>query len=103
MLDAHNFPNKPNGVGVSYARTSEYTRRDFMFAPISVTGGVVSYASTKKYPLTNLPKMMIVFLTASTTHEISESLSCTYGEFKFNRLQPGSRNTNLGDRFLGHK
>jgi len=37
MLDAHNFPEKPSGVGVSYARTSEYTRRDFMFAPIQVT------------------------------------------------------------------
>ncbi|KAF9447869.1 hypothetical protein P691DRAFT_670577 [Macrolepiota fuliginosa MF-IS2] len=37
MLDAHNFPNKPSGVGISYARTSEYTRRDFMFAPIQVT------------------------------------------------------------------
>lgn len=56
MLDAHNFPNKPNGVGVSYARTSEYTRRDFMFAPISVTGGVVSYASTKKIPTHKLAK-----------------------------------------------
>ncbi|KAF5358416.1 hypothetical protein D9756_001290 [Leucocoprinus leucothites] len=37
MLDARSFPDKPNGVGVSYARTSEYTRRDFVFAPIQVT------------------------------------------------------------------
>ncbi|KXN91398.1 hypothetical protein AN958_00660 [Leucoagaricus sp. SymC.cos] len=37
MLDAHNFPDKPSGVGVSYARTSDYTRRDFVFAPIQVT------------------------------------------------------------------
>ncbi|KAJ3576872.1 hypothetical protein NP233_g103 [Leucocoprinus birnbaumii] len=37
MLDARNYPDKPNGVGVSYARTSEYTRRDFVFAPIQVS------------------------------------------------------------------
>lgn len=38
MLDAHRFPHKPNGVGVSYARTSDWTRRDFQFSSIVVTG-----------------------------------------------------------------
>ncbi|KAF8077569.1 hypothetical protein FPV67DRAFT_1443193 [Lyophyllum atratum] len=37
MLDAPSFPDRPNAVGVSYARTSECTRRDFMFAAIEVT------------------------------------------------------------------
>ncbi|TEB39541.1 hypothetical protein FA13DRAFT_1618677 [Coprinellus micaceus] len=37
MLDAHRFPHKPNGVGVSYARTSDWTRRDFQFSSIVVT------------------------------------------------------------------
>ncbi|KAF9469389.1 hypothetical protein BDZ94DRAFT_1126573, partial [Collybia nuda] len=37
MLDAHNYPNRPNAVGVCYARTSDYTCRDFMFSAIEVT------------------------------------------------------------------
>ncbi|KAG6908583.1 hypothetical protein DXG01_004069 [Tephrocybe rancida] len=37
MLDAVNFPDRPNAVGVSYARTSEFTRRDFMFTSLGVT------------------------------------------------------------------
>ncbi|KAF7778487.1 hypothetical protein Agabi119p4_2832 [Agaricus bisporus var. burnettii] len=37
MLDARGFPNKPNSVGVSSARTSDYTRRDFMFAPLNIS------------------------------------------------------------------
>lgn len=40
MLDAHNYPNRPNAVGVFYARTSDYTRRDFMFSTIEVTGNI---------------------------------------------------------------
>jgi hypothetical protein len=43
MLDAINFPDKPSGVGVSYARTSDYTRRDFVFAPIQTTGAKLSH------------------------------------------------------------
>lgn len=38
MLDQANFPEKPNAFGVSYARTSEFTRRDFVFSAIQVTG-----------------------------------------------------------------
>ncbi|RDB22207.1 hypothetical protein Hypma_010725 [Hypsizygus marmoreus] len=37
MLDQNSFPDRPNAVGVSYARTSDFTRRDFMFTTISVT------------------------------------------------------------------
>lgn len=37
MLDASSYPNRPNAVGVSYARTSDFTRRDFMFTAIEVT------------------------------------------------------------------
>ncbi|GLB34567.1 hypothetical protein LshimejAT787_0201320 [Lyophyllum shimeji] len=37
MLDAMNYPDRPNAVGVYYARTSECTRRDFMFSAINVT------------------------------------------------------------------
>ncbi|TFK36374.1 hypothetical protein BDQ12DRAFT_248760 [Crucibulum laeve] len=37
MLDAPHYPDKPNGVGVSYTRTSDYTRRDFMFSKINIT------------------------------------------------------------------
>ncbi|KAJ3524072.1 hypothetical protein NMY22_g11165 [Coprinellus aureogranulatus] len=37
MLDARRFPDKPNGVGISYARTSDWTRRDFEFSRIIVT------------------------------------------------------------------
>lgn len=38
MLDARRYPHKPNGVGISYARTSDWTRRDFEFSSIIVTG-----------------------------------------------------------------
>jgi len=37
MLDALNFPDKPNSFGIWYSRTSDYTRRDFVFSPIEVT------------------------------------------------------------------
>jgi len=37
MLDGYNFPHKPNAFGISYARTSEHTRRDFVFSAIQVT------------------------------------------------------------------
>lgn len=37
MLDAERYPDKPNGVGVSYTRTSDYTRRDFVFSSIQVS------------------------------------------------------------------
>lgn len=36
MLD-YQYPDKPSAVGVSYARTSDYTQRDFMFSTIEVT------------------------------------------------------------------
>jgi hypothetical protein len=41
MLD-YQYPNKPSAVGVSYARTSDYTQRDFMFSTIEVTGVISS-------------------------------------------------------------
>lgn len=37
MLDYH-YPDRPSAVGVSHARTSDYTQRDFMFSTIEVTG-----------------------------------------------------------------
>ncbi|KAF5369203.1 hypothetical protein D9615_009963 [Tricholomella constricta] len=37
MLDAISYPQRPNAVGVYYARTSDLTRRDFMFTSIEVT------------------------------------------------------------------
>jgi len=40
MLDALNFPDKPNSFGIWYSRTSDYTRRDFVFSHIEVTGTV---------------------------------------------------------------
>jgi len=36
MLD-YLYPDKPSAVGVSHARTSDYTQRDFMFSTIEVT------------------------------------------------------------------
>jgi len=41
MLD-NSYPDKPSSVGVSYARTSDYTQRDFMFSTIDVTGEISS-------------------------------------------------------------
>jgi hypothetical protein len=46
MLDAYSYPDRPSAVGVFYARTSDYTRRDFMFSAIEVTGKVPSFVST---------------------------------------------------------
>ncbi|RDB22110.1 hypothetical protein Hypma_010730 [Hypsizygus marmoreus] len=37
MLDAVSFPTKPNEISVSHAWTSNFIRRDFMFAAIEVT------------------------------------------------------------------
>ncbi|KAF9065767.1 hypothetical protein BDP27DRAFT_1297974 [Rhodocollybia butyracea] len=37
MLDAFEFPDKADTVRVSYTRTSEYTRRDFLFSVVQVT------------------------------------------------------------------
>ncbi|KAF6763632.1 hypothetical protein DFP72DRAFT_872986 [Ephemerocybe angulata] len=37
MLDARRYPDKPSGVGISYARTSDWTRRDFEFSSILTT------------------------------------------------------------------
>ncbi|KAF9014176.1 hypothetical protein BDQ17DRAFT_1419082 [Cyathus striatus] len=37
MLDAKNYPDRPHGIGVSYTRTSDCTRRDFMFSTGQVT------------------------------------------------------------------
>ncbi|KAJ7574582.1 hypothetical protein C8J56DRAFT_466336 [Mycena floridula] len=37
MLDAYNFPQKPNAISVSSARTSEFTRRDFVFSAVQIT------------------------------------------------------------------
>lgn len=48
MLDARGFPNKPNSVGVSSARTSDYTRRDFMFAPLNISGIFTPQSWSKK-------------------------------------------------------
>lgn len=44
MLDGYNYPEKPDAFGISYARTSDYTRRDFVFSAIQVTG-VLPYSS----------------------------------------------------------
>ena len=44
MLD-YLYPDKPSAVGVSYARTSDYTQRDFMFSTIEVTGVLPSSCS----------------------------------------------------------
>lgn len=38
MLDSLIFPDRLNSIGVSFARTSEFTQRDFMFSAIQVTG-----------------------------------------------------------------
>jgi hypothetical protein len=40
MLDYH-YPDKPSAVGVSFAKTSDYTQRDFMFSTIEVTGMMI--------------------------------------------------------------
>ncbi|KAJ7143131.1 hypothetical protein C8R43DRAFT_1015685 [Mycena crocata] len=37
MLDAHSYPYDAAAIGVSYATTSDYTRRDFVFSAIQVT------------------------------------------------------------------
>ncbi|KAF7295685.1 hypothetical protein MIND_01108800 [Mycena indigotica] len=37
MLDATNYPGDASAIGVSYATTSDYTRRDFEFSKIVVT------------------------------------------------------------------
>jgi hypothetical protein len=49
MLDALNFPDKPNALGIWYSRTSDYTRRDFVFAPIEVTGKYCFYSQRPLY------------------------------------------------------
>lgn len=38
MLDARRYPEKSNGVGISHARTSDWTQRDFQFSKIIVSG-----------------------------------------------------------------
>lgn len=37
MLDALNYPDDPSAIGISYATTSDFTRRDFVFSAIHVT------------------------------------------------------------------
>ncbi|KAJ7193816.1 hypothetical protein GGX14DRAFT_477326 [Mycena pura] len=37
MLDCVNHPSDPSSIGISYATTSDYTRRDFVFSTIVVT------------------------------------------------------------------
>ncbi|KAJ7286488.1 hypothetical protein C8J57DRAFT_1287797 [Mycena rebaudengoi] len=37
MLDAQNFPFDANAIGISYATTSDFTRRDFVFDAIQIT------------------------------------------------------------------
>ncbi|KAJ6501914.1 hypothetical protein C8R45DRAFT_604901 [Mycena sanguinolenta] len=37
MLDAWSYPNDSNAIGISYATTSDFTRRDFVFSVIQVT------------------------------------------------------------------
>lgn len=54
MLD-YQYPDKPSAVGVSYARTSDYTQRDFMFSTIEVTGIVPSSSFHSLVLLTSHP------------------------------------------------
>ncbi|KAF7337858.1 hypothetical protein MVEN_02008800 [Mycena venus] len=37
MLDAWNYPDDADAIGISYATTSDFTRRDFVFSAIQVT------------------------------------------------------------------
>ncbi|KAJ7633154.1 hypothetical protein FB45DRAFT_914492 [Roridomyces roridus] len=37
MLDVFNHPMDADAIGISYATTSDFTRRDFVFSPIQVT------------------------------------------------------------------
>ncbi|KAF7329410.1 hypothetical protein MKEN_00202800 [Mycena kentingensis (nom. inval.)] len=37
MLDMYSYPADPSSIGVSYATTSDFTRRDFVFSRIQVT------------------------------------------------------------------
>ncbi|KAK7038247.1 hypothetical protein R3P38DRAFT_2905241 [Favolaschia claudopus] len=37
MLDLLDFPDDPSAIGISYATTSDFTRRDFVFSAIQVT------------------------------------------------------------------
>ncbi|KAJ7481053.1 hypothetical protein B0H11DRAFT_1807921 [Mycena galericulata] len=37
MLDAYNHPTDADAIGISYATTSDFTRRDFVFSAIQVT------------------------------------------------------------------
>ncbi|KAJ7029388.1 hypothetical protein C8F04DRAFT_1265042 [Mycena alexandri] len=39
MLDAFRYPDDADAIGISYATTSDYTRRDFVFDAIQVTVG----------------------------------------------------------------
>lgn len=52
MLDAQRYPNKPSGVGISYARTSDWTRRDFQFSSILVSG-VIYFLLFPRFPFLN--------------------------------------------------
>jgi hypothetical protein len=38
MLDTWNHPDDADAIGISYATTSDFTRRDFVFSAIQVTG-----------------------------------------------------------------
>jgi hypothetical protein len=38
MLDAYNYPDYSDDCDISYATTSDFTRRDFVFSAIQVTG-----------------------------------------------------------------
>lgn len=45
MIDANKRPNDPSAVGVWSAKTSPYTRRNFVFSPLEVTSTDASIAA----------------------------------------------------------
>lgn len=103
MLDAAGFPNKPHNVGVSATRTSDYTRRDFVFAALKVSGICASTVEQKKIRLTDSLEMMTDFSTALTIHStwVSSKYICIGSRLTRSNLE--YRNIDLGNKCLRHK
>ncbi|KAJ2919833.1 hypothetical protein MD484_g605, partial [Candolleomyces efflorescens] len=77
MLDAQRYPNKPSGVGISYARTSDWTRRDFQFSSILVSDDD-SYLDTVQASV-DIGTISLQIWRIEVQEVVSETLKHRYG------------------------
>jgi hypothetical protein len=61
MRDARSLPDQADTVRVSYTRTSDFTRRDFFFSVVQVTG---------KASLPHFPARFLIYFLSKTTMNI---------------------------------